>query len=47
MVEFHLHGGIAVKQKFIEMLSKLPDFREAEPGEFTKRALINGKLDLV
>jgi tRNA modification GTPase len=28
-------------------LSKFDRFREAEPGEFTKRALLNGKLDLL
>ena len=47
MVEFQMHGGNAVKQKLLSTLAKFPNFREAQPGEFTKRALLNGKLDLI
>lgn len=44
VVEFHLHGGKAVIHAVIEMLGSLPDFRMAEPGEFTRRAFENGKM---
>jgi tRNA modification GTPase len=43
--EFHLHGGRAVLRLLIDSLSKL-GLREARPGEFTRRAFENGKLDL-
>lgn len=46
MAELHLHGGRAVVAAVIAVLSRLPDFRPAEPGEFTRRAFHNGKLDL-
>lgn len=46
VVEFHLHGGRAVVSGVIDALSSLPDLRLAEPGEFTRRAFENGKLDL-
>ena len=46
VVELHLHGGRAVLQGVIEVLSSLPNLRMAEPGEFTRRAFENGKLDL-
>lgn len=44
--ELHLHGGRAVVQAVLETLSGYPDFRLAEAGEFTRRAFLNGKLDL-
>jgi len=44
-VELHLHGGRAVIEAVFEALSAL-GMRIAEPGEFTKRAFLNGKLDL-
>lgn len=44
--EFHTHGGRAVVDHFLGMLSKCPDLREAEPGEFARRSLANGKMDL-
>jgi len=47
MVELQFHGGNAVKNALLSSLSGFPTFREAEPGEFTKRALLNGKLDLL
>jgi tRNA modification GTPase len=46
VAEFHIHGGRAVLAALITALAKLPDLRPAEPGEFTRRAFENGKLDL-
>jgi tRNA modification GTPase len=46
VIEFHLHGGRAILNVATECLRKLPGFRLAEPGEFTRRAFENGKLDL-
>ncbi|WP_085907718.1 tRNA uridine-5-carboxymethylaminomethyl(34) synthesis GTPase MnmE [Kiloniella majae] len=46
VVELHLHGGRAVVDGTIEALAKLPNFRPAEAGEFTRRAFDNDKLDL-
>ena len=46
VVEFHLHGGRAVINAALQELGLLPGLRGAEPGEFTRRALENGKLDL-
>lgn len=46
VVELHLHGGRAVVAGVVEVLSALPGLRVAEPGEFTRRAFENGKLDL-
>jgi tRNA modification GTPase len=46
IVEYHLHGGIAVVQGFLAALSAQPGCRLAEPGEFTRRAFENGKIDL-
>ena len=43
--EFHLHGGTAVVGALLEALSGL-GLRLAEPGEFTRRAFENGRLDL-
>jgi tRNA modification GTPase len=45
-VELQVHGGRAVVQAVLQTLSALPDLRPAEAGEFTRRALENGKLDL-
>ena len=46
IVEFQIHGSKAVILSLIENLGKLPDFRLAEAGEFSKRAFYNGKMDL-
>lgn len=46
VVELHTHGGRAVTQAVTEALSALPDCRLAEPGEFTRRAFENGRMDL-
>ena len=43
--EFHVHGGPAVVAALLEALAAL-GLRLAEPGEFTRRAFENGKLDL-
>lgn len=45
-VEFQLHGGRAVVAAVLEALSEVPGLRPAEPGEFTRRAFENGRLDL-
>lgn len=45
-VEYHLHGGIAVVEGVLEALSHCQDHRMAQPGEFTRRAFENGKMDL-
>lgn len=46
VAEFHIHGGRAVVTGFLAALSKLPGLRSALPGEFTRRAFDNGKMDL-
>jgi tRNA modification GTPase len=46
MAELHLHGGRAVAAAMLDALGKMPGLRVAEPGEFTRRAFLNGKLDL-
>lgn len=46
-LEFQGHGGAAVRAAMYLALSGIDGCRLAEPGEFTKRALLNGKLDLV
>ena len=46
IVEFQTHGSKAVIASVLENLSKIPDFRMAEPGEFSRRAFHNGKMDL-
>ena len=45
VVEINTHGGIAITNKVLEILL-LNGCRLAAPGEFTKRAFLNGKLDL-
>jgi tRNA modification GTPase len=45
-VELHLHGSIAVVRAVLALLSGFVGTRLAEPGEFTRRAMENGKLDL-
>lgn len=46
IVEIHSHGSKAVIASLLENLGMLEDFRLAEPGEFSKRAFYNGKMDL-
>lgn len=46
MFELHLHGSYAVVSAVSALLASL-GLRHAEPGEFTKRAFLNGKMDLI
>ncbi|WP_454641779.1 tRNA uridine-5-carboxymethylaminomethyl(34) synthesis GTPase MnmE [Bradyrhizobium liaoningense] len=46
VAEFHVHGGRAVLAVLLAEISNIPNTRAAEPGEFTRRAFENGKLDL-
>jgi tRNA modification GTPase len=46
VVELHLHGSSATVAAVLRALGEMPDLRLAEPGEFTRRALENGRLDL-
>ena len=45
VVELHCHGGVVVMRKVLNLLVKA-GARPAEPGEFTKRAFLNGRIDL-
>ena len=47
VVELHLHGSIAIMRRVLDELAGFDSVRLAEPGEFTRRALENGRLDLV
>jgi tRNA modification GTPase len=44
--EFHVHGGRAVMASMVKAIGGIAGTRPAEPGEFTRRALLNGKMDL-
>lgn len=46
VVEFQCHGGRAVVDALLAALSEIEGLREAEPGEFTRRAFDNGRIDL-
>ena len=46
VVEIHCHGGIISVQKILERLLDNPNIRRAEPGEFSQRAVLNGRLSL-
>lgn len=46
VVELQVHGSVAVVSKLLQFLSGIAGLRQAEPGEFTRRALANGRLDL-
>ena len=46
MAEFQVHGSRAVLAALFRALASLPATRPAEPGEFARRAFVNGKLDL-
>lgn len=47
MVEVYTHGGVISTKRVLECILKNEDIRLAEPGEFTKRAFLNGRIDLV
>lgn len=46
IVEFQIHGSRAIISGVLDSLAAIPDFRLAEPGEFSKRAFYNHKMDL-
>ncbi len=46
VVEFQVHGGVAVVSAILDSLTDMPGLRLAEPGEFTRRAFLSGKIDL-
>ena len=45
-VELQGHGGNVVPQRVLSAVLKIDGVRQAEPGEFTRRAFLNGKMDL-
>ncbi len=45
--ELHIHGSNIIEKLIYETLGNYNEFRQAEPGEFTRRAYLNGKLDLL
>ncbi len=47
VAEFHLHGSLGIVRLFLAELGSLDGCRPAEPGEFTRRALANDKIDLI
>ncbi len=47
MAEIHVHGSIAVVRTILDQLSKIENCRLAEPGEFTKIAFQNEKINLL
>ena len=47
MVEIHIHGGKAVVEALLNTLSNIKECRLADPGEFTKLAFQNGKINLL
>lgn len=46
LLELHCHGGRAVVAAVERALAEIPGLRRAEPGEFTRRAFANGRIDL-
>ncbi len=46
VVEIHCHGGIIAVQKIFERILDVPSVRRAEPGEFSQRAVLNGRTSL-
>ncbi len=46
LAELHLHGSRAVVRRMESVLGDLPGLRAAQPGEFTRRALESGRIDL-
>lgn len=47
LCELHVHGSMAVISAILKALGQVDKLRPAEPGEFTKRAFLNGKIDLI
>jgi tRNA modification GTPase len=46
VLELHVHGGRAVSAELLLALANLPGLRPADPGEFTRRAFLHGRMDL-
>lgn len=46
VIELQGHGGNVAPQRVLSAVLKLKNIRQAEPGEFTRRAFLNGKMDL-
>lgn len=46
LAELHLHGGRSIVTAALEALGRMEGLRGAEPGEFTRRAFDNGRIDL-
>lgn len=46
MAEFHIHGSRAVAARMLDILGTFERLRPAEAGEFTRRAFLNGRMDL-
>ena len=46
LAEFHIHGSRATAAKLLATLGAMPGLRPAEPGEFIRRRLLNGKIEL-
>ncbi|MFD0716175.1 tRNA uridine-5-carboxymethylaminomethyl(34) synthesis GTPase MnmE [Paenibacillus sp. GCM10027626] len=46
VVELSTHGGVVAVKRVLELLLRQKEIRLAEPGEFTKRAFLNGRIDL-
>ncbi|MCV0394641.1 MAG: tRNA uridine-5-carboxymethylaminomethyl(34) synthesis GTPase MnmE [Rhizobiaceae bacterium] len=44
--EFHCHGGTAVVKALLDTLGRIEGLRQAQAGEFTRRAFLNGRVDL-
>lgn len=47
VVEINAHGGVVAVKQVLDVVLQLEGFRIAEPGEFTKRAFLNGRIDLM
>jgi tRNA modification GTPase len=47
VVEFHCHGGLAVQRALLGAVGSIDGLRAAEPGEFSRRAFRNGRMDLM
>ena len=47
VLEIHTHGSTAIINKLTQVISKIKNTRVAQPGEFSKRAFLNGKGDLL
>ena len=46
VAEIHTHGSHIVLESILELIVSIPDIRLAKPGEFTRRAYMNGRIDL-